>query len=128
MPYPPIPDDPRVRGESAALPRRGAPPSPPASRPLPGATMPMSTPSFLSKPLLTALLAGACAAAAHGAEVNPRLAAAAQSGGRAEALIVLAEQGTPAMAALPAGADYKAHRRALVEALRQRGETQQAGL
>jgi serine protease AprX len=89
--------------------------------------MPMSTPTFPSKPLLIAALVGACASAS-GAQVNPQLAAAAQHAGRTEALIVLPDQGTPAMAALPQGADYKAHRRALVEALRQRADTQQAGL
>jgi len=90
--------------------------------------MPMRTPSILSRPLLTTMLVAACAAPAYGAQVNPRLADDARQAGRAEALIVLADQDTPAMATLPAGAGYLAHRRALVGALRQRAETQQAGL
>jgi serine protease AprX len=89
--------------------------------------MPMSTSKITLKPLLIAALAVA-GGLANSAQVNPRLAAAAQRDGRAEALIVLADQSTPALSPLPAGADYKAHRRALVDALRKRADAQQAGL
>jgi serine protease AprX len=68
--------------------------------------------------------------AAQAGDVSPALAAAAQREGRAEALIVLKDQRTPAAAELaPGGADdYKARRRALVAALRDRADTQQRGL
>jgi len=89
--------------------------------------MPMSPSPFPSKPLLIAALVGACASS-QAAQVDPKLAAAAGQAGRTEALIVLADQDTPALAALPQGADYKAHRRALVDALRDRADRQQAGL
>jgi len=61
-------------------------------------------------------------------QVHPDLAMAAQRQGRAEALIVLKDQRTPANAALAADGDYKARRRALVSALMQRAEDQQRGL
>ncbi|MBQ0932144.1 S8 family serine peptidase [Ideonella alba] len=61
-------------------------------------------------------------------QVHPDLAAAAQRQGRAEALIVLKDQRTPATATLPADADYKARRRALVAALVARADEQQRGL
>ncbi|MEK8032583.1 S8 family serine peptidase [Ideonella sp. DXS29W] len=61
-------------------------------------------------------------------QINGDLAAAARRDGRAEALIVLKDQRTPAVAELPAGADYKARRRALVRALMDRADTQQGGL
>jgi subtilisin family serine protease len=70
------------------------------------------------------LLAVACGPAL-GAQVNADLAAAARRDGRAEALIVLKDQATPA---LPAAGDYKARRRALVDALRQRADAQQGAL
>ena len=63
--------------------------------------------------LTLAALAVAGATASAG-QVNPDLAAAAQRNGRTEALIVLKDQRTPATAPLAQGADYKAHRRALV--------------
>ncbi len=71
-----------------------------------------------------AVLAGPALAA----KVHPDLAAAVAREGRAEALIVLKDQATPALASLAPGADHQARRRALVEALRQRAEAQQAGL
>lgn len=71
-----------------------------------------------------AALAVACGAA-QAASVNADLAAAARREGRVEALVVLKDQAPPATAP---GADYKARRRALVDALRQRAETQQRGL
>ncbi len=80
-----------------------------------------------AKLLLAAGLA-ASAALAAAAQVNPSLASAAQRDGRAAALIVLADQSEPAKAALPANADYKARRRALVAALQHRADAQQAGL
>ncbi|HEV8691309.1 MAG TPA: S8 family serine peptidase, partial [Ideonella sp.] len=71
-----------------------------------------------------AALAVACSSVL-GAQVNPDLAAQARRDGRADALIVLKEQATPALAP---NADYKARRRALVQALRERADSQQAGL
>lgn len=84
----------------------------------------------LSNPRLHRLALAALAVAcgpAFGARINAELAAAAQRDGQAEALIVLKDQATPAVASLP-GADYKAHRRALVKALRDRADAQQASL
>ena len=74
-----------------------------------------------------AALAIACGSA-FAAQVNPDLAAAARRDGSAEALIVLADQSTPVLAPMDAGLDYKSHRRALVDALRARAETQQGGV
>jgi subtilisin family serine protease len=62
---------------------------------------------------------------AFSAQINSDLAAAARRDGRAEALIVLKDQATPALAP---NADYKAHRRALVAALRDRADAQQGAL
>ena len=89
--------------------------------------MPMSKSNVNLKIVLMGALAATCGLA-NSAQVNPGLAAAAQRDGRAEALIVLADQDTPALAPLAKGADYKAHRRALVDALRHRADAQQAGL
>ena len=77
--------------------------------------------------LALAALAVACGSA-QAARVNPDLAAAAAREGRVEALIVLKDQATPAQAVLDRGADYKARRRALVDALRSRADVQQAAL
>jgi subtilisin family serine protease len=88
--------------------------------------MPTSPSNRPFKPLLIAAALAACGAAGA-AQVNPKLAAAAAHAGRVEALIVLADKGMPDLA-LPQGADYKAHRRALVDTLRQRADAQQAGL
>ena len=74
-----------------------------------------------------AALALACNAA-FAADINPELMARAQRDGRVEALIVLPDQATPLLAPLDANADYKAHRRALVSALRDRATTQQMGV
>ncbi|MEO5559435.1 MAG: S8 family serine peptidase [Dokdonella sp.] len=72
-------------------------------------------------------LAFACHAALA-ANVNPDLAARAAHEGIVEALLVLPDQATPMLAPLDADADYKTHRRALVDALRARAETQQANV
>ncbi len=77
---------------------------------------------------LAAALMAAPALAASAAKVNPDLAQAARTQGRVEALIVLADQATPTIAPLSADADYKQRRRALVQALRTRAESQQLGL
>lgn len=74
-----------------------------------------------------ALLAGP-ALAASASKVNPALTQAARTQGQAEALIVLADQATPTMAPMSADADYKQRRRALVQALRARADSQQLGL
>ena len=66
--------------------------------------------------------------AAWGGQINGDLAAAARRDGRAEALIVLKDQRTPTVAPLAEGADYKAKRRALVNALVDRADAQQGGL
>ncbi len=75
-----------------------------------------------------ALLWAGPALAASAAKVNPALAQAARAQGQVEALIVLADQTTPTMAPLPADADYKERRRALVQALRARADSQQLSL
>ncbi|MFO1340678.1 MAG: S8 family serine peptidase [Burkholderiaceae bacterium] len=74
--------------------------------------------------LALATLAATCGPA-FGAQVNAELAAAARRDGQADALIVLKDQATPVLAR---GADYKAHRRALVKALRDRADAQQGAL
>jgi serine protease AprX len=74
-----------------------------------------------------AALAIACGSAL-GAQVNPDLAAAVRHDGRAQALIVLADQSTPMLAPLASTVDYKEHRRALVDALRARAESQQSSI
>ena len=75
-----------------------------------------------------AVLMAAPAFAAAASKVNPDLGQAARTHGQAEALIVLADQASPTLAPLSADADYKQRRRALVQALRTRAETQQLGL
>jgi subtilisin family serine protease len=88
----------------------------------------MSSSNFdVLRRLPLAALALACGSA-FAAQVNPDLAAAVHRDGAAEALIVLADQSTPMLAPLDAGVDYKAHRRALVDALRARADTQQSGV
>ncbi|MEO7063317.1 MAG: S8 family serine peptidase [Dokdonella sp.] len=72
-----------------------------------------------------AALALACNAA-FAAHVNPELIVRAQHEGSVEALIVLPDQTAPLLAPLDVNADYKVHRRALVEALRDRAAVQQA--
>ncbi|GAA0710111.1 S8 family serine peptidase [Dokdonella soli] len=74
-----------------------------------------------------AALALACHSALA-ADINPALAAQAQHDGVVEALIILPDQATPMLAPLDANADYKTHRRALVDTLRARASTQQADL
>jgi subtilisin family serine protease len=75
-----------------------------------------------------AALMAASAFAASASKVNPDLAQAARTNGQVEALIVLADQATPITAPLSADADYKQRRRALVQALRTRAESQQLSL
>jgi serine protease AprX len=74
-----------------------------------------------------AALALACGTALA-ADVNPALLAQARQQGVVEALIVLPGQTAPALAPLAANADYRVHRRALVDALRGRASTEQANL
>jgi len=74
-----------------------------------------------------AALALACGSVCA-ASVNPDVVASARRDGTAEALIVLKDQSEPMLAPLAANADYKARRRALVDALRSRAETQQSGV
>jgi subtilisin family serine protease len=87
----------------------------------------MNRPILPRPGLLLAALA-LTSASAFSAQINPDLAAAARQGGRAEALIVLKDQATPTLATLAPGADYKAQRRALVAALRERADVQQQAL
>jgi subtilisin family serine protease len=86
----------------------------------------MSTIEVLRR-LPLAALALACGSA-FAASVNPDVVAAARRDGSAEALIVLRDQSEPMLAPLASNADYKARRRALVDALRARAETQQSGV
>ena len=65
---------------------------------------------------------------AFAANVSPSLVAGAAAAERVEALIVLPDQATPALAPLAADAGYLVRRRALVDALRSRASTQQAAL
>jgi subtilisin family serine protease len=75
-----------------------------------------------------AALMAAPALAASASKVNPDLAQAARTNGQVEALIVLADQDTPSIAPLSPDADYKQRRRALVQALRTRADSQQLSL
>jgi subtilisin family serine protease len=77
--------------------------------------------------LALAALASACQMALA-ADVDAGLSAQARRDGRVETLIVLPDQATPSLAPLDTHADYKTHRRALVDALRARADTQQAAL
>ena len=72
-------------------------------------------------------LALACTAA-FAADIDPSLVSQARRDGVVEALIVFANQATPLLAPLEVNADYKVHRRALVDALRSRAASQQADL
>jgi serine protease AprX len=83
-------------------------------------------PAFLATHLSLAAIS-VLGSPAFAAQVHPDLAAAASRGGQVEALIVLPEQATPALLP-PAHGGYKAHRRALVDALRQRADVQQRSL
>ena len=75
-----------------------------------------------------AALLAAPSLAAEPSKVNPDLARAARAQGQVEALIVLADQARPSMAPLSADADYKQRRRALVQSLRARADSQQRSL
>ncbi|MEP7043035.1 MAG: S8 family serine peptidase [Dokdonella sp.] len=78
-----------------------------------------------SLPLLPLALALNSALAA---DVAPGLIAEAQQHARIDALIVFADQSRPLLAPMDAHADYRARRRALVDALRARAQTQQSGV
>jgi serine protease AprX len=87
--------------------------------------------SFHSRIVLVAAVAALVAVpamAASAGKVNPDLAQAARTQGRVEALIVLADQARPAVAPLSPDADYKQRRRALVQSLRARADSQQLSL
>lgn len=84
-----------------------------------------SNPRLRALPL--AALALACGSALA-ADIEPRVLAQARAGGSAEALIVMADQAQPALAPLAPDVDYRARRRALVDALRARADHQQADL
>ena len=79
------------------------------------------------KKLPLAALAIACGSV-FAAQVNPDLAATIRHDGRAQVLIVLPDQSTPMLSPLASTADYKEHRRALVDALRARAEMQQSNI
>ena len=79
------------------------------------------------KKLPLAALAIACGSV-FAAQVNPDLAATIRHDGRAQVLIVLPDQSTPMLSPLASTADYKEHRRALVDALRARAEVQQSSI
>ena len=87
--------------------------------------MHLSNPKLRALPL--AALALACGSALA-ADIEPRVLAQARQDGRAEALIVMADQAQPALAPLAPDADYRARRRALVDALRARADHQQAAV
>ena len=79
--------------------------------------------------MLRALAVSSLALACHSAlavEVDSSVLAATRAGERVDALIVMADQSRPLLAPLSAQADYRVHRRALVDALRARAELQQA--
>lgn len=84
-----------------------------------------------SNPVLRALplaaLTLACSSALA-ADIEASLLEQARASGHAEALIVMADQARPALAPLAPQADYRARRRALVDALRSRADEQQAGV
>ena len=87
----------------------------------------MSTSNSALYGIPLAALALACGTALA-ADVNPALVAQAHQQGVVEALIVLPDQTAPVLAPLAANADYRVHRRALVDALRGRASTEQANL
>src|SRR5690606_16481408 len=84
-----------------------------------------------SNPVLRALplaaLTLACSSALA-ADIEAALLEQARTSGRAEALIVMTDQARPALAPFAPGTDYRARRRALVDALRTRADHQQAGI
>ena len=70
----------------------------------------------------------ACAATAHGAQIDPRVIQQANAVGDSDALLVLGDQSVPTLAPLDTNADYRLRRRVLVDALRSRAETTQREL
>jgi serine protease AprX len=71
-------------------------------------------------------IAGAFAlSAAHGAQIDPRVRATSAVADSVDTILVFADQARPA---LPARADYRAHRRAMVDALRVRADWAQRGM
>lgn len=88
----------------------------------------MNTPNVLLRRLPLAVALALACHAATGADIHSGLAAAAQRDGQADALIILKDQERPRLVPLSPSTDYKARRRALVDALRDRAEYQQASL
>ncbi|HEY2395491.1 MAG TPA: S8 family serine peptidase [Rudaea sp.] len=73
------------------------------------------------------LLAAACGCFdAAAAVVHPRVAAAAANDGSVDALLVFADQSQPLLTPLEPGGDYRARRRALIDALKARAQTSQS--
>ena len=72
------------------------------------------------------VLACACSGIAAAADVAPRVRAEVAAIGSADVLLVLANQTTPMLAPLRPDTDYRARRRALVSALRERADADQA--
>ena len=73
-------------------------------------------------------LLAAYAAAAHGAQIDPRVVEQANADGDSDALLVLVDQSVPTLAPLDTNADYRVRRRVLVDALRTRADTTQREL
>jgi subtilisin family serine protease len=69
-----------------------------------------------------------CSDVAYAAAIAPRVAAAAVRDGSADTLLVFGAQAPPLLAPLRADGDYRAHRRALVAALRARAAHDQHAL
>lgn len=78
--------------------------------------------------IAAALLTVAACNYAAAAEVNPRLLNATQHGGTVDTILVFPDQSTPTLAPLRTDIGYRAHRRALVAALRSRADNQQRGV
>jgi subtilisin family serine protease len=98
-----------------------------ATRSFAGETRMSKSTTATLRALPLAALAFACGSALA-AEVNPAVDASVRARGYAEVLLVLGDQSTPMLAPLAADADYKARRRALVDALRARAESQQSSI
>lgn len=81
--------------------------------------------SLVLRKFVAGLTAIVWAAGVHAVDVHPRVLAQIQSQGSSDTLIVFGDQSLPA---IDATLDYKAHRRALVAALRARADNQQGDL
>jgi len=77
--------------------------------------------SLLSEFRLLVIAAAVLARGANAAEIDPRVQQQAQTAGSVDVLLVFTDQARPVLP-LQAAADYKEHRRALVDALRVRAE------